>query len=118
VGVSAVAYQEVTERLSDLVLGLQGERVTFCWRPYAERPASHRADYDRLVVSIYHQGIVCPLITWGSHVLIGQRRAEIGKRLGIDTVRCWRIREDVRQWHGADLLRLEALKRHCGAARY
>ena len=75
-------------------------------------------DYDRLIVSIFHEGIRAPIITWRRHVLIGMRRAEIARRLSIETVRCWNILEDVHEWHGWDLARLEALKVACGSVNY
>jgi len=113
-----IQYVEVVERLAGLALGYRGERVDFCWRPYERRPADHRRDYDRLVASIRAQGIQRPLITFGRHVLIGMRRAEIGLALGLETARCWRILEDVHDWHGSDIARLNALKARCGAADY
>ncbi len=113
-----IPYVEVVERLADLTLGYRGERVEFCWRPYEKRSPAHQRDYDRLAASIQAQGIQRPLITFGRHVLIGMRRAEIGIAQGIETVRCWRITEDVHDWHGRDVQRLNALKAQCGATVY
>jgi hypothetical protein len=109
--------------LGELVLGYAGERVSFCWRPYEFRTPDHQADYDRLIVSVFHHGIQTPLITCRppgrtDHVLIGMRRAEIGRRLGLETVRCARILEDVHDWHGSDLARLAALKQQLGSTTY
>jgi DNA invertase Pin-like site-specific DNA recombinase len=112
------SYMVVTELVTELSLGFRGERLDFCWKSYANRRPDQRADYDRLIVSIFHDGIRRPLITFGGHVLIGMRRAEIARRLGISSVCCWRILEDVAEWHGSDLERLEALKVACGATRY
>lgn len=113
-----IPYEPVLERLADLTLGYRGEAIEFSWRPYAKRHPEHRADYDRLAASIQREGIHRPLITFGRHVLIGMRRAEIGQALGIESVLCWRITEDVHQWRGTDLPRLEALKARCGATAY
>lgn len=117
-GLAPIPYTEGRERLDGLVLGYRGERVEFSWRPYAERKPDHRADYDRLAASIQREGIRSPLITFRSHVLIGMRRAEIGLACGIETVRCWRIMEDVHEWHGDDLHRLDVLKAAYGATTY
>jgi len=113
-----IAYVEVVEWLADLVLGYRGERIEFSWRPYDRRRPDQRADYDRLAASMRRDGIERPLITFGRHVLIGMRRAEIGLALGIEQVRCWRIVEDVHDWHGTDIARLDALKAGCGATAY
>ena len=118
VAVTPIAYLETVERLADLTLGYRGEVIEFSWRPYVKRHPEQQADYDRLLASIRVHGIQRPLITFGRSVLIGMRRAEIGLALGIETARCWRITEDVQQWRGRDLTRLDALKARCGAMAY
>lgn len=131
-----IPYTLKTARLADLVIGYRsptGNR----WdcRPYENRPgpdhpnhakAAHsQHDYDRLEASIREHGISDPLIVWPNpetgktHVLIGMRRAEIGKRLGIETVLVAEVQEDVSQWTTEDVrLRQEALKRELGQREY
>jgi len=113
-----VDFRVVTVSLDDLILGFHGEHVDFEWRPYDERKREHRADYDRLIVSVFHLGILSPLITYMRHVLIGMRRAEIGMRVGIKEVSCWEIVEDVSQWTRTDIARLNALKEKVEPVRY
>lgn len=92
-----------------LELGLKAPHVWWQWKPYAVRSAEHRADFDRLIVSIYHEGVRAPLVVWDRHVLIGQRRAEIARRLGIRRVPVLVIGEDVRRWWQYDL---DRVRRH------
>lgn len=113
-----VEYEEVVERSADLVLGLSGPHVDFDWRPFDRRRADQQEDYLRLRASIGRVGIRRPVITWHKHVLIGMRRVEIARDLGIATVRAFRILEDVTKWRGRDLERLEWLKRRCGETPY
>lgn len=124
----AVEYRRVSRELADLEPGYRGERLSFSWRPYAERKPDHRADFDRLIVSIYHHGILRPLVTYrdpaappgriADRVLIGMRRWEIGLRLNLGAVECVEILENVRDWHGADLPRLKALAAAFGSTDY
>ena len=116
---SPITPTMVTKRLDVLTLGFTGARIRFDYRPYAERSPDARADYDRLIVSIFHKGILAPLITTHDHhVLIGMRRAEIGRRLGIEKVRRLQVDEDVTQWWRDDVERLNALKAQMGATEY
>ena len=113
-----IPYTEETADLSALALGFQGKRISFDWRPYHLRTAAARADFDRLLVSIFHRGILKPLITYQGHVLIGQRRAEIGMRLHLGVVRVWEVQEDVSKWWKPDVARLAKLKAKMGEASY
>lgn len=98
------------EALTDhLELGLIVPHTRWVWKPYAQRPAEHRADFDRLLVSVYHEGVKTPVIVRGGHVLIGQRRVEIAKRLGITTVPVLRIEEDITGYWKHDV---ERINRH------
>ena len=109
-------------KLNRIDLGRAAERPRCgeCNRPMLlDRPVKISGeDFDRLVVSIYHHGILCPLITHRGHVLIGQRRAEIGQRFGIETVECWDVQEDVTLWWRPDVARLDQLKRKVGEVVY
>lgn len=103
-------------RVDELSLGLKGQAITFDWRPYAKRSAAARADYDRLRASIAAEGIWFPVITWRGHVLIGMRRVEIARALGIRWVQVAEVSEDVRRWWRHDLPRLDRLKAELGPA--
>lgn len=104
---------------ASLKLGYHTEGgVDFDWKPYARRTEEARRDYDRLEQSIRAHGILKPLLTYQGHVLIGMRRAEIAAKLGIESVRCWEIVDDVSKWATADLVKLDELKKHCGATHY
>lgn len=106
-------------RIGDLKLGFTGEYVDFSWRPYAKRTDEARADYDRLIVSLWHDGCLKPVITYKGHVLIGMRRIEIMTRLyPCQFVDCVEILEDVSRWTRDDLPRLEALKEKIGRVEY
>ena len=113
-----VRHEIVTERIGRLRLGFTGARIWFDWRPYAERTPAAREDYDRLIVSIFHHGLLSPLITYSGHVLVGQRRAEIAHRLGICDARCYRVLENVDAWWRDDVVRLNGLKAQIGATEY
>lgn len=112
--------------VASLLLGLKGRAIDFSWRPYNDRTAEERADYDRLRASIAADGLLKPLIVWRDpfrsaslwHVLIGQRRAEIARTLGIRYAWAVPIREDVRTWWRHDVPRLERLKQHIGEVDY
>lgn len=104
-----VAYVRRTRRLDELERGYHGKTIDFDWRPYEKRSEKDRKDFDRLVVSIERAGIRDPLITFGDHVLIGQRRHEIGERLGIEEVEVLDITEDISTWGSDDIKRLELL---------
>lgn len=118
VDLAPIPYTVMRLPLRDLRLGFKGKRISFSWRPYPDRTPKAREDFDRLIVSIYHHGILCPLITHRGHVLIGQRRAEIGQRLGIETVECWDVEEDVTKWWRPDVARLDQLKLKVGEVVY
>ena len=122
-----VRYAPGSERSDCLELGLHGEHIDFEWRPYAQRSPEARADYDKLVVSLFHDGQLKPVIVWTdraegiwrTHVLTGMRRVAILRRFGGDAlvdIVC--IQEDVRLWTLADLPRLEALKAEIGSVDY
>lgn len=114
-----VPFVRGTERTRALVLGLSAPHVRWVWRPYESRSPEHRADYDRLLVSIYHNGIKSPVIVWGQHVLVGQRRVEIARRLGIRRVPVLSIGEDVRLWWRNDITRVDRhLKPEAGETAY
>lgn len=125
-----IPYTLKTLPLSDLVIGFKSPNgVHWDCPPYSTRPDNNstisKQDYDRLEASIREHGISDPLITWThpdtghTHVLIGMRRAEIGKKLGIETVTAAEIQEDVRQWTTVDVRqRQEALKQELGQRQY
>ena len=97
-------------QLSILKLGFHGDHVDFDWRPYTKRSEAARADYDKLYDSIFNEGIKRPIITHGLCVLIGMRRVEIGIALGVESVDCLDITEDVSKWTRDDIPRLNAMK--------
>lgn len=135
-----IPFDTIDVRLSDLALGFSSGdgRIDFCWKPYEQRDEKKRADYDKLLVSIYHSGILKPLIVCRSKkqitsrgvivqpldqvcVLIGMRRAEIGLRmmLGRDaSVSAVMILEDVSLWWRHDVVRLNKLKAKLGEVSY
>ena len=102
-----VEYRRCTVNLYEVRMGLHTPHVDWCWRPYDQRTIEARADYDRLVVSIYHHGVQRPLIVHGYHVLIGQRRAEIASRLGITELPALDITEDLRRATREDVERID-----------
>jgi hypothetical protein len=109
----------ISVRGSQLKLGFNGNHVDFSWRPYDKRRSDHQENYDRLIVSIFHNGVKMPLITYLGHVLIGMRRYEIAMRLNPDTVfDCVEILEDVNEWDRNDIPRLDALKKMVGEFKY
>ena len=91
---------------AELSPGFHGEHVDF-ERNLHEDSASYAA----LAADIAANGIRNPLITHRGHVLIGMRRWEIATRLGIPSVRCLDITEDVSKWGRDDIyVRLQALR--------
>jgi len=125
-----VNHHRRTYRLDELVLGFDGEHVHFTWRPYEERRPEAREGYDRLEADIRERGLLHPIITHRGHVLIGQRRVEILRKIDAEggsfhdtlaqlpmfrpawVVPCVEIDEDVSRWTAHDVFeRLEAFKR-------
>lgn len=110
-----IPYELAEVPVAGLSLGLKGNHAYWAWKPYADRLPEHQEDYNRLLVSIYHDGVKSPVIGWTdpetgtTHVLIGQRRAEIAERLGIETIGLVRILEDPRLYWQWDL---ERISRH------
>lgn len=101
-----------------LKLGLKGQAIDFSWKPYEKRSPAARADYDRLRESIEKQGITAHVIVWCGHVIIGMRRVELARELGVKSVRIAEVLEDVRLWWKYDLPRLDALKHELGEVPY
>lgn len=102
-----IPYTLVRLDTATATLGLDAYHTKWVWRAYADRPADHRADYDRLLVSIYHEGVKTPVIGWRGHVLVGQRRVEIARRLGIGSVEMLEIGEDVTLYWTHDVERIK-----------
>jgi len=100
---------------ADAELGFAAAHTIWKWKPYEQRNPEHRADYDRLAASIEREGVKSAVIGWTHpetgvfHVLIGQRRVEIARRLGIETVTAVGITEDIRTYWKHDI---ERIKRH------
>jgi len=113
-----IQYRPERWNLSELELGYSGRHVQFEWKSFERRTLKAQADYMRLTDSILKKGIVKPLITFKQYVLIGMRRAEIGKLLKISQVSVWRIMEDIEDWGRRDLRRFEELKDMCGKIGY
>lgn len=114
-----IQYNAVYLPIQALRLGFKGQRIAFDWRPYRDRTEEQQKDYDRLVVSLFHNGMQKPVITHHGHVLIGQRRIEILQRFGrIDSVLCCDVQEDVSQWWQHDVVRLNRLKAQIGEVGY
>lgn len=114
-----ITFERTSRRPCDLWLGFHGDHVDFDWRPYKDRTPEARADYDRLIVSLFHHGLKQPVIVHGDFVLIGMRRVEILKRLDPwEPIECLDIIEDVSKWTEHDLPRLEALKQVAGSFAY
>lgn len=88
-------YRETIRDPAEMVLGAHFAHVDYEWRPYDQRKPDHREDYDRLFGDIKKRGIVNPLICAGDCVLIGMRRCEIARILGISEVPVWEITEDI-----------------------
>lgn len=105
-----VPYARKTRKLADLTPGYHGKTIDFDFRPYEQRSKDHQRRFDGLVVSIFHDGIKHPLITFGDHVLIGQQRHQIGLQLGIEEVEVLEIQEDISEWGAEDIKRLELLR--------
>lgn len=85
-----------------LQLGAHYDHVDYCWRPFEERRPDHQADYVRLEADIRANGIKNPLITHNGCVLIGQRRCEIARKLGLGRVPCIVIDDDISADPNAD----------------
>jgi len=113
-----IQYQMEVWDLDDLIIGYEGKVTRFGYLPYEKRVRKDLADYHRLMQNIAVYGIKKPLITFTNHVLVGQRRAEIGKRLGIPTVTVWRLTEDIDRWMPKDMHRIDILKLEIGEEGY
>lgn len=114
-----IPYRIITVPIVELTLGFHGEHVDFEWRPYCRRTEEAKADYDRLLVSLWHNGMKVPPITFRRHVLIGMRRIEIMRRLNYHAIiECAEIQEDVQMWDRDDIPRLQALKARVGSVVY
>ena len=114
-----INHSYTTYTVEDLKLGFRCKNVHFSWKPYKDRFESHRKDYDRLIVSIFHYGILKPVITYQGHVLIGMRRVEILQRMSpLQSIKCCEILEDVTQWTTKDIDRLDELKKQIGEVEY
>jgi len=106
-----VKHHLTTYRLDALELGYDAAHVHFCWRPFEKRSLQAQHAYRLLAEDLEKRGPLHPIITKDGHVLIGQRRVEILRRLGYTTVDAVEIDEDLDTWTGADLPRLEEFKR-------
>lgn len=116
-----IATTRLRIRPGELILGFHGDHVDFDWKPYHQRSPEHQALHDRLLVSIFHHGVKKPVITHRGHVLVGQRRVEIARRLYPDVkLDCIEIEEDVaRHWTEHDVFeRLPILKAEIGEVPY
>jgi hypothetical protein len=106
-------------RLSWLTPGYRGPNCHFDSRTYKDYNDGEKADFDRLLVSIFHHGLKVPLITFQSHVLVGMRRYAIMAGLRHEVVEVWEIvDEDPGMWLGPDIDRLNDLKQRCGDTTY
>jgi len=114
-----IRHRRIEITKDSLSLGYKGKSISFEHRPYRERKDLAQADYDRLLISLFHDGMRDPLITYrAAHVLIGQRRFEIMSRLGQSMFHCADILEDVSLWGVKDIERLEAFKKEVGQWTY
>ena len=114
-----IEWKLVHRSVTELKLGLTLRKVDFSWRPYRDRSEVARADYDRLREDIAKRGILKPIITWRGHVLIGMRRVEIARELGIPVVEAAEIIEDITEWTRDDEMnRLAKMRADIGAADY
>lgn len=101
-----------------LTLGFRATHVQFEWRPYESRTPDAQQDLDRLKESIKKNGILAPVIVYGRHVLIGQRRTWIAQELGIPEIHVASIQEPVEKWWKYDIKRLDKLKEELGYVTY
>lgn len=99
-------------------LGLKGRRIDFSHRPYHLRSPEARGDYDLLRESIKQQGVRDRVIVHAGHVLVGMRRVEIARELGIEHLPAAEILEDVTGWWKHDTKRLERLRLALGSTTY
>lgn len=109
----SIPYGLTIRHVNFLTLGFAGDHINFDWRPYSERTPEAREDYDRLEADIRQNGILNPVIAYKDHVLIGMRRVEIARKLGIELVTVAQIderQEDVSKWWKYDVERLNRLK--------
>ncbi len=127
-----IAHELREVPVESLVLGYKAAHMYWTHKPREQRPPDHQADYDRLYASIKANGIQSPLICYTppaelftgegeppTHVLIGQRRAEIAKMLGIERVMIADVLEDLDGWSPLERdSRLPALVRALGETRY
>ena len=97
--------------LTELELGFVGRRISFEHRPYLMRSTEAQADYDALELDIHKHGIRDPLITHEGHVLVGMRRYEIARKIGVTRMMCIEIDEDVSEWWREGHAKLAALKK-------
>lgn len=102
----SVPFITGVRRTHDLTPGFSGVTCHFQWRPFEDRNPAEQADWLALRDSIRTHGILNPLITWGSHVLIGMRRWEIAVLDGIGVVPVAEILEDPAHWRIGDVRRL------------
>ena len=103
-------HVEIWQAVDGLDGGFHGDHVDFELLPYDQRDHEHQASHDALEADIAANGIRNPLITHRGRVLVGQRRLEIARKLGIDMVKCLEISEEVAHWDREDVyVRLEKL---------
>ena len=119
-----IEFKLVTAKTDTLIPGFRGANCHFDYRKYEDRYPHHRADYDKLVVSIFHKGVLKPLITFanedGHFILIGMRRWEIMMRMAsYDYCQvCLISNEDPGDWLSPDIDRLNELKQKIGTTKY
>lgn len=124
-----------------MVLGFPKDRsigmVIGWWhRPYYERDAEARKDYDRLRLNILEHGVLAPLIGWRHpetgrvHILVGMRRAEIVAQHALlvemggdvepppEALPVALVQEDIRLWWKFDAQRQDRLKAELGEVKY
>jgi len=103
-----VRHERRTQPVAALRAGYRGVTVDFTFRPYEKREGEDKEAMDGLRADIKTNGIRNPLVTKDGHVLIGMRRWEIARDLGIEEVERLEITEDIDNWMAPDIDRLRA----------
>lgn len=99
-------YVQSTVRTDSLRPGYRGATIDFTWKPYAERRGEDRQAFDALRENIREHGIRHPLVTYRGRVLIGMRRWEIARELGVEFVAVVEILDALETWRIDEVRRL------------
>lgn len=89
--------------VEQLTPGYRGETCKFEFRPRYMLEGEEARDWDDLFLSVREHGMINPLIVYNGHVLIGMRRWECLKVLGVKDCAVVNLIEPVGQWRLEDV---------------